>query len=74
MVPRHCLCGAQAGVRQEERPGKQGGTERLCWVECPVCGQLGPRIAAGADGAWEDLRARAMAAWDEMLRRARPEP
>ena len=72
MTSRHCLCGARPDVKQEERAAKEDGIERVCWVECPVCGQLGPRITAGADADWETLRVRATEAWDEMLRRARP--
>ena len=72
MTPRNCLCGAKPEVKLELRPMADGGAGMACWVECPVCGQLGPKVlgSAGADQA--QLRAAAIQAWNEMLERARP--
>ena len=72
MTPRNCLCGARPDVKLEQRSLPEGGVGMVCWVECPVCGQLGPKVfgSSGADEA--HLRAAAIQAWNEMLERARP--
>lgn len=72
MMPRNCLCGARAEVKMEQRSTKDGSIETVCWVECPVCGQLGPRVTGRADADPEALCAQAVEAWNEILRRARP--
>ena len=48
-----------------------GRDEIVYRVVCPVCGQLGPAVAAeGKDEA--DAIAEAVAAWNEMIARLRP--
>ena len=72
MTARNCLCGARPEVKLERRPMADGGAGMVCWVECPVCGQLGPRVMRPADADEAQLRAEAIQAWNEMLQRARP--
>ena len=72
MTPRNCLCGAKPEVKLELRPMADGGAGMACWVECPVCGQLGPKVLGSAGADEVQLRAAAIQAWNEMLERARP--
>lgn len=68
---RRCTCGAQADVRRGTRRSADGRDEDVYRVICPVCGQLGPAIAAaGKDEAV--AIAEAVAAWNEMIGRLRP--
>lgn len=71
MGTRRCLCGADADVREKTELQADGTEETFYWVGCPVCGQVGPRVAAaGRDRA--TVVAEAIAAWNAMLARARP--
>jgi hypothetical protein len=66
-----CTCGAQADVRRVTRRGAGGRDEIVYRVVCPVCGQLGPAIAAaGKDEAV--AVAEAVAAWNALVGRGRP--
>jgi hypothetical protein len=68
---RRCTCGAEADVRRGTRRTANGRDEDVYRVTCPVCGQLGPAIAAaGKDEAV--AIAEAVAAWNEMISRLRP--
>jgi hypothetical protein len=71
MKQRLCTCGAEAEVRRGTRRTLDGRDEIVYRVTCPVCGQLGPAIAAdGKDKA--TATAEAIAAWNEMIARVRP--
>lgn len=71
MQKRACTCGAQADVRRRSRRAADGGEEIVYRVDCPVCGQLGPEIAAA--GRDEDAAiAEAVAAWNAMMDGCRP--
>lgn len=71
MPMRRCTCGAEADVRRGMRRSSDGRDEIAVRVVCPVCGQLGPAIAAsGREDASVD--AEAVAAWNEMIARLRP--
>lgn len=71
MTTRACLCGADADIKQHTQTTADGQTETLYWVSCPVCGQIGPKISdLGKDE--KTAIAEAIAAWNEMLIRARP--
>ncbi len=71
METRKCLCGADAEVREHTETLADGRTETFYWVTCPICGQIGPRVAA--DGRDRDTAvAEAVSAWNAMLARARP--
>ena len=71
MGKRRCTCGAEADVRRGIRRGADGRDETIYRVVCPVCGQLGPAVPAeGKDEA--AAIAEAVAAWNEMIARARP--
>ena len=71
MRRRRCTCGAEADVRRGTRRTMDGRDEIVYRVVCPVCGQLGPAVAAeGKDEA--DAIAEAVAAWNEMIARLRP--
>ena len=71
MEQRPCTCGAQADVRRVTRRGADGRDEIVYRVVCPVCGQLGPAIAAaGKDEAV--AVAEAVAAWNALVARVPP--
>ena len=71
MPMRHCTCGAEADVRRVTQRSADGRDEIVYRVICPVCGQLGPAIAAaGKDEA--TAIAEAVEAWNEMIARLRP--
>lgn len=71
MSKRRCTCGAEVDVRRGTRRTVDGRDEIVYRVTCPVCGQLGPAIAAaGRDEA--AAIAEAVAAWNEMIARLRP--
>ncbi len=71
MQKRHCTCGAQADVRHGKLRTLDGHDEIVYRMSCPVCGQLGPAIAAaGKDEA--SAIAEAVEAWNEMMARLRP--
>jgi hypothetical protein len=71
MRKRHCTCGAEAGVRRGTRRTPDGRDEIVYRMVCPVCGQLGPAIAAeGKDEA--TASAEAVDVWNEMIVRLRP--
>ena len=46
MRKRLCTCGAEADVRRGTRRTADGRDEIVYRMTCPVCGQLGPAIAA----------------------------
>jgi len=71
MSKRRCTCGAEADVRRTTRRTLDGRDEIVYRVICPVCGQVGPAIAA--EGRIEaEAIAEAIAAWNEMIARLRP--
>jgi hypothetical protein len=71
MRKRDCTCGAEADVRRGTRRLADGRDEIVHRMICPVCGQLGPAIAAeGKDEA--TAIAEAVTAWNEMIARIRP--
>lgn len=71
MRKRLCTCGAEADVRRGTRSAAGGRDEFVYRMICPVCGQLGPAIAAeGKDEA--TAVAQAVSAWNEMIARVRP--
>jgi hypothetical protein len=71
MSKRRCTCGAEADVRRTTRRTLEGRDEIVYRVICPVCGQVGPAIAA--EGRTEaQAIAEALAAWNEMIARLRP--
>jgi len=71
MTPRTCLCGTAADICERSEARADGASDTFYWVACPVCGQIGPRIAAAGRGR-DTVVAEAIAAWDAMLARARP--
>lgn len=71
MELRKCLCGADADVREATEVQADGRRETFYWVGCPVCGQLGPRVAAAGRDR-DTMVAEAIAAWNAMIARARP--
>ncbi len=71
MEMRKCLCGADAELREQTETRADGGVETFYWVACPICGQLGPRVAAAGRDR-ETATAEAISAWNAMLARARP--
>lgn len=71
MSIRPCTCGAAADVRRGSRRLADGRDEIVWRVVCPVCGQLGPAVAAeGRDEA--TVVAEAVMAWNEMMAALRP--
>ncbi len=65
-----CTCGAEADVRRTTRRDEDGRDEIVYRVACPVCGQLGPAVAAaGKDEA--AAIAEAVAAWNTLVGRDR---
>ncbi len=73
MDQRPCTCGAEANVRRTTRRGEDGADEVVYRVVCPVCGQLGPAIAAaGKDEAV--AVAQAVEAWNALVGRVRRPP
>jgi hypothetical protein len=71
MKARLCTCGAEADVRRGTRRTADGRDEVVYRMTCPVCGQLGPAVAAaGKDEA--TAIAEAVKAWDDMIKRLRP--
>ena len=71
MRKRLCTCGAEADVRRGTRRTADGRDEIVYRMTCPVCGQLGPAIAAaGKDEATAIVEA--VEAWNEMIARLRP--
>jgi|GEM_PF-2032766 len=71
MEMRKCLCGADAELREQTETLADGRAETFHWVACPICGQIGPRVAAAGRDR-DTVVAEAIAAWNEMLARARP--
>lgn len=68
---RRCTCGAEVDVRRGTRRTADGRDEDVWRAICPVCGQLGPPIAA-ADKDEAAAIAEAVAAWNELIGRLRP--
>ncbi|MGD0187524.1 MAG: hypothetical protein ABSC25_20055 [Roseiarcus sp.] len=70
MNQQPCTCGAEANVRLVTRRAADGRDELVYRVVCPVCGQLGPAVAAaGKDEA--AAVAEAVAAWNVRVGRVR---
>ncbi len=70
MNQQPCTCGAEANVRLVTRRGADWRDELVYRVVCPVCGQLGPAVAAaGKDEA--AAIAEAVAAWNVKVARVR---
>ena len=71
MKTRRCTCGAEVHVLRRTRRTADGREDVFFQVNCPVCGQSGPEIAAaGKDEA--TATAEAIAAWNRMIARLRP--
>lgn len=71
MEKRRCTCGAEADVRRGTRRTPDGRDEIVYRMICPVCGQLGPAVAAaGKDEA--SAIAEGVKAWNEMMASLRP--
>jgi hypothetical protein len=70
MNQQPCTCGAEARVRLVTRRAADGRDELVYRVVCPICGQLGPAVAAaGKDEA--AAIAEAVAAWNAKVARVR---
>jgi hypothetical protein len=68
---KRCTCGAEVDIRRGKRRTADGRDEDVYRVVCPVCGQLGPAIAAAGNDEAGAI-AQAVAAWNEMIGRLRP--
>jgi hypothetical protein len=71
MRNRPCTCGAEADVRRGIRRAADGRDEIVYRMVCPVCGQLGPAIAAAGKDEAAAIAA-AIGAWNAMIARLRP--